>query len=102
MTIPVLGPHVQEEHYELIDPQESIYLPSTWEALIEPGDSVAMRMWPPEFLPKATRAGANDSKEPPTTQISEDQRKRREDRGKADVAVEISPIPHSRPSKGGK
>lgn len=51
LDVEVLGPHVQEGHYDLLDSEEQIILPSLWSATIEPGETVSMRMWPPDNRP---------------------------------------------------
>lgn len=51
LHVEVLGPHVQEGHYDLLDSKEQIILPSLWSATIEPGEAVSMRMWPPDKRP---------------------------------------------------
>lgn len=52
MQVDVLGPHVQEGHYDLIGPRGEILLPPTWHALIRPGMSITMTMWPIEKPPQ--------------------------------------------------
>lgn len=51
LHVEVLGPHVQEGHYDLLDSKEQIILPSLWSATIEPGEAISMRMWPPDKRP---------------------------------------------------
>ncbi|GFP55755.1 transcriptional regulatory protein SIN3 [Trichoderma asperellum] len=46
LHVDVLGPHVQEGHYDIIGPNGEIILPSIWEKVIEPGWAVTMTMWP--------------------------------------------------------
>ena len=46
LHVDVIGPHVMEGHYDLIGPDGEIILPQVWEALIEPGWSISMLMWP--------------------------------------------------------
>ena len=46
LHVEAIGPHVQEGHYDLIGPTGEIILPQVWEALVEPGWSVSMHMWP--------------------------------------------------------
>lgn len=46
LHVVVIGPHVQEGHYDLIGPNGKIILPQVWETMIEPGWSVTMHMWP--------------------------------------------------------
>lgn len=51
MQVDVLGPHVQEGHYDLIGPNGEIILPSVWEKVIEPDWAITMTMWPLENAP---------------------------------------------------
>jgi hypothetical protein len=46
LQVDVLGPHVQEGHYDLIGPNCDIILPSVWEKVVEPDWVVTMTMWP--------------------------------------------------------
>ncbi|KUJ15580.1 uncharacterized protein LY89DRAFT_557269, partial [Mollisia scopiformis] len=36
LHVDVIGPHVQEGHYDLIGPNGEIILPQVWETMIEP------------------------------------------------------------------
>ncbi|TGJ84571.1 hypothetical protein E0Z10_g4180 [Xylaria hypoxylon] len=44
--VEIIGPEVQEGHYDLIEPDGTIILPQTWEELIQPGWNITMHMWP--------------------------------------------------------
>ncbi|KAH0536223.1 hypothetical protein FGG08_006890 [Glutinoglossum americanum] len=46
LHIEVIGPRVAQGHYDLCGPNEEIILPQVWEAMIEPGWTVTMVMWP--------------------------------------------------------
>ncbi|KAH7310874.1 hypothetical protein B0I35DRAFT_412308 [Stachybotrys elegans] len=46
LQVDVLGPHVQNGHYDIIGPNGDIILPSIWERVVEPGWTVTMAMWP--------------------------------------------------------
>lgn len=46
LHVEVIGPHVQEGHYDLIGPDGEIILPVVWDKTIQPGWQVSMRMWP--------------------------------------------------------
>jgi hypothetical protein len=51
--VDVIGPHVQEGHYDLVGPDGEIILPQVWEDMIKPGWAVTMHMWPmPEPPPQ--------------------------------------------------
>ncbi|QYT04574.1 hypothetical protein H0G86_011476 [Trichoderma simmonsii] len=52
--VDILGPRVQEGHYDLTGPDGKIILPSVWEETVEPGLRITMTMWP---LDKAPLAG---------------------------------------------
>ncbi|KAK0718428.1 hypothetical protein B0T26DRAFT_645950, partial [Lasiosphaeria miniovina] len=51
LHVDVIGPHVQEGHYDLIGPNGEIILPSIWEKVIEPDWAVTMHMWPLDKVP---------------------------------------------------
>lgn len=51
LQVDVLGPHVQEGHYDLIGPNGDIILPSVWEKVIEPDWAITMTMWPLDKAP---------------------------------------------------
>ncbi|KAI9158777.1 kinetoplast-associated protein KAP [Paramyrothecium foliicola] len=51
LQVDVLGPHVQEGHYDLIGPNGEIILPSVWEKVVEPDWQITMTMWPMEKTP---------------------------------------------------
>ncbi|PHH84162.1 hypothetical protein CDD83_2373 [Cordyceps sp. RAO-2017] len=51
LHVDVIGPHVQEGHYDLIGPNGDIILPSVWEKTVEPEWSISMTMWPVEKMP---------------------------------------------------
>ncbi|TGO12607.1 hypothetical protein BTUL_0085g00170 [Botrytis tulipae] len=44
--VDVIGPHVNDGHYDLLGPTGEIILPQVWESVIEPGWSITMHMWP--------------------------------------------------------
>lgn len=57
-----LADHVMKGHYDLIDPDGCVILPSLWEDVARPGDSITMLMWPipiksPIKLPPNFRRG---------------------------------------------
>jgi len=51
LHIDVIGPHVQEGHYDLIGPDGEVILPVVWERMIEPDWSITMQMWPMDKTP---------------------------------------------------
>jgi hypothetical protein len=51
LHVDVIGPHVQEGHYDLIGPDGEIILPSVWEKVIQPDSSITMHMWPMDKVP---------------------------------------------------
>lgn len=51
LHVEVIGPHVQQGHYDLTGPNGEIILPSVWEKVIEPDWSINMTMWPVEKMP---------------------------------------------------
>ena len=52
LHVDVIGPHVQEGHYDLVGPNGEIFLPQVWESVIEPDMSISMHMWPMPELPE--------------------------------------------------
>ncbi|KAF2232997.1 hypothetical protein EV356DRAFT_434115, partial [Viridothelium virens] len=46
--VDVIGPHVQDGHYDLMGPNAEIILPQVWESVVEPDMSITMHMWPIE------------------------------------------------------
>ncbi|KAL9084742.1 MAG: hypothetical protein Q9165_007917 [Trypethelium subeluteriae] len=50
--VDVIGPHVQDGHYDLMGSNAEIILPQVWESVIEPDTSITMHMWPIEEPPK--------------------------------------------------
>lgn len=51
LQVDVLGPHVQEGHYDLIGPDGEIILPTVWERVVEPDWNITMTMWPLDKIP---------------------------------------------------
>ncbi|KAF9881307.1 kinetoplast-associated protein kap [Colletotrichum karsti] len=51
LHVDVIGPHVQEGHYDLIGPNGEIILPQIWEKVVEPDWTIEMKMWPMENKP---------------------------------------------------
>lgn len=49
--VDVIGPHVQEGHYDLIGPNGEIILPQVWDKVVEPDWTIEMRMWPMDKAP---------------------------------------------------
>jgi hypothetical protein len=56
--IDALSPHVQSGHYDLVDPDGQIILPTLWDATAQPGCAVQQHLWP---LPE----GETEPKPPP-------------------------------------
>jgi len=57
----VLGPHVHEGHYVLLDQGGKIIRPQVWETVIEPDSMITMHMWPMPEPPQESPA----PKQPP-------------------------------------
>ncbi len=51
LHVDVIGPHVQEGHYDLIGPNGEIILPSVWEKVVQPDWAITMHMWPMDKAP---------------------------------------------------
>lgn len=52
LHVEVVGPQVQEGHYDLIAPDGEIILPTVWEKVVQPDWSITMHMWPMERMPR--------------------------------------------------
>ena len=46
LDMDVIGPHVRAGRYDLVSPHGEVIHRQLWEAMIEPGWSVTMHMWP--------------------------------------------------------
>ena len=46
LHVDVIGPHVQEGHYDLVGPDGEIILPQIWETIVQPDWAITMHMWP--------------------------------------------------------
>ena len=57
LQVDVLGPHVQQGHYDLIGPDGEIILPTVWERVIEPDWQITMTMWPLDKIPPPRMPG---------------------------------------------
>lgn len=57
LHVDVIGPHVQEGHYDLIGPDGEVILPSVWERVIEPDWQITMQMWPMDKAPLRSQPG---------------------------------------------
>lgn len=55
LQVDLLGPHVQEGHYDLIGPTGDLILPSVWENVVKPGWAITMTMWPLDKAPLVGR-----------------------------------------------
>ncbi len=53
LHVAVLGPLVQEGHYDLLGPSGQIILPTVWERVVEPGWDITMHMWPMDKFPSS-------------------------------------------------
>ncbi|KAM7212468.1 hypothetical protein V8F06_012155 [Rhypophila decipiens] len=51
LHVDVIGPHVQQGHYDLMGPDGTIILPQCWEMLVRPGMAISMAIWPMEKPP---------------------------------------------------
>ncbi|PQE05338.1 kinetoplast-associated KAP protein [Rutstroemia sp. NJR-2017a BVV2] len=53
LHVEIIGRHVQEGHYDLMNPAGEVILPQVWEDHVEPGWSISMSMWPmPDSMPR--------------------------------------------------
>lgn len=81
LHVEVVGPHVIEGHYDLVNPCGNIILPHLWESLVEPNWTVTMQMWP---LPEDTSPKEVSSEEVSPEEVSSEVR----EAGKADLGME--------------
>jgi hypothetical protein len=58
LHVDILGQHVHQGHYDLVDPDGSIILPQLWESTIRPGLEISMHMWPIETSEKHSKKKA--------------------------------------------
>ena len=69
LHVDVIGPHVNEGHYDLVGPDGEIIVPQVWEAMIQPGWDVTMHMWPmpepPQPPPESPKQPKEVCPEPP-------------------------------------
>lgn len=56
INVDVIGPHVNDGHYDLLGPTGEIILPQVWESVIEPGWLITMHMWPMPEPPRQAPA----------------------------------------------
>ena len=57
LQVDVLGPHVQDGHYDLIGPNGEIILPTVWEKVVQPDWAITMTMWPLDKIPPKMPGG---------------------------------------------
>lgn len=78
LHVEILGPHVQQGHYDLVGPNGEIILPQVWDKVIEPDWNITMMMWPMEKPPPSVRsppaaksppAGRSSSRAAPKPQL---------------------------------
>lgn len=67
MHVEVIGPHVEQGHYDLLGPHGEIILPHVWETVVEPDWTITMHMWPmnEEKEPEPPPIEAEVVEEPP-------------------------------------
>ena len=56
--VDVIGPHVQEGHYDLVGPNGEIILPQVWETMVEPDWAITMHMWPMPDPPEPKKSAS--------------------------------------------
>jgi hypothetical protein len=44
--VEIIGPHVEQGHYDILGPDGAIILPQVWDKIIQPGWHLTMQMWP--------------------------------------------------------
>lgn len=56
--VDIIGPHVQEGHYDLVGPNGEIILPQVWETMVEPDWAITMHMWPMPDPPEPKKSAS--------------------------------------------
>ncbi|ESZ94254.1 hypothetical protein SBOR_5388 [Sclerotinia borealis F-4128] len=46
LHVDIIGPHVNEGHYDIMNPAGEVILPQLWEDHVQPGWEISMSMWP--------------------------------------------------------
>lgn len=64
--VDLIGPKAQEGHYDLINSEGQIILPAAWAAIIKPGASVSMVMWPAREWTEAPQRASPSMRRPVT------------------------------------
>lgn len=59
LHVEVLGPLVQQGHFDLIGPDGEIILPAVWDKVIQPDSAITMHMWPMDQRPKPPQPGGS-------------------------------------------
>lgn len=94
LHVDIIGPHVNEGHYDLMGPDGSIILPQVWETIVQPGWNVTMTMWPlPEPKPEAMPIHVPPPPPPPPPPPGYDVKKRANKKKVPDRAT-IVPLLH--------
>ncbi|KAF7864369.1 hypothetical protein EAF04_006503 [Stromatinia cepivora] len=52
LHVDIIGPHVNEGHYDIMNPAGEVILPQLWEDHVQPGWEISMSMWPMPGPPK--------------------------------------------------
>ncbi|KAF7958159.1 hypothetical protein EAE96_003721 [Botrytis aclada] len=52
LHVDIIGPHVSEGHYDIMNPAGEVILPQLWQDHVQPGWEISMSMWPIPGPPK--------------------------------------------------
>ncbi|KAF7904787.1 hypothetical protein EAF00_002121 [Botryotinia globosa] len=52
LHVEIIGPHVNEGHYDIMNPAGEVILPQLWQDHVQPGWEISMSMWPIPGPPK--------------------------------------------------
>ncbi|KAF5879024.1 putative tpr repeat protein oca3 protein [Botrytis fragariae] len=52
LHVEIIGPHVSEGHYDIMNPAGEVILPQLWQDHVQPGWEISMSMWPIPGPPK--------------------------------------------------
>ncbi|CCD43568.1 hypothetical protein BofuT4_P012440.1 [Botrytis cinerea T4] len=53
LHVEIIGPHVSEGHYDIMNPAGEVILPQLWQYYVQPGWDISMSMWPIPGPPKS-------------------------------------------------
>lgn len=99
LHVDIIGPHVQEGHYDLVGPDGEIILPQIWDTVVQPDWSITMHMWPIAEPPPPPPPPEAPKLPPPPPEIVHVERPHKSRSGKPKKAhvVQVPPPPPMMP-----